>query len=223
MKVMAFNGSPRKEWNTATLLTHALRGAAEQGAETELVHLYDLAYTGCRSCFACKRKEGRSARCAVKDGLAEPLARAAEADAIMLGSPCYIGAATGMVQAFLERLIFPFIAYDGAHSTLFPRAIRTGGIYTFGADEERVRQIGFDQPFRVHERLMARVFGPFEMLLVTDTYQFDDYAKYEASGMDVAHKARRREEVFPQDCQRAFELGARLCEPVGQAPGAGAL
>lgn len=215
MKVIAFNGSPRREWNTATLLRHALEGAAAQGAETELVHLYDLGYTGCKSCFACKRKEGRSALCAVRDDLTDPLARAAAADAILIGSPCYIGAATGMLQSFLERLIFPFIAYDGAHSTLFGRRIRTGGIYTFGADEERVRQIGFDHPVKVHERLMARVFGPFECLLVTDTYQFDDYAKYEASGMDVAHKARRREEVFPEDCHKAYELGVRLCEPVG--------
>ncbi len=74
MKVIAFNGSPRKEWNTATLLQHALQGAAAQGAETELIHLYDLTYTGCTSCFACKRKGGKSyARCAVQDGLTQPL------------------------------------------------------------------------------------------------------------------------------------------------------
>ena len=216
MKVMAFNGSPRKQWNTATLLAKALEGAASQGAETELVHLYDLAYTGCRSCFACKRKgPDRSTLCAVQDDLAGPLARAAAADAILIGSPCYIGAMTGMMQAFLERLIFPFIAYDAAHSTLFPRAIRTAGIYTFGADEDRIKQVGFDQPIRVHERVMTRVFGSFESLLVTDTYQFDDYSKYEASGFDAAYKARRREEVFPQDCRKAFDLGARFCQPLG--------
>ena len=42
MKVIAVNGSPRKKWNTATLLENALEGAASKGAETELVHLYDL-------------------------------------------------------------------------------------------------------------------------------------------------------------------------------------
>ena len=52
MKVMAINGSPRKKWNTATLLDKALEGAASQGAETELIHLYDLNYKGCISCFA---------------------------------------------------------------------------------------------------------------------------------------------------------------------------
>ena len=215
MKVIAFNGSPRKEWNTATLLRHALQGAADCGAETELIHLYDLAYTGCKSCFACKRKGGNSTtRCAVQDALTLSLDQAVEGDALLIGAPIYIGAVTGMMQSFLERLIFPFIAYDAAHSTLFPRTIRTGGIYTFGADEDRVRQMGFDQPIKVHERVLARVFGSFESLLVTDTYQFDDYTKYEASGMDVVQKTQRRREVFPQDCQKAYDLGARLCRPV---------
>lgn len=54
MKVMAFNGSPRKKWNTATLLEEALKGAVSQGAETELIHLYELKFKGCISCFECK-------------------------------------------------------------------------------------------------------------------------------------------------------------------------
>ncbi len=70
MKVIAINGSPRKKWNTATLLGHALEGAALKGAETELVHLYDLDFKGCVSCFACKTRGGKSyGKCAVKDDL----------------------------------------------------------------------------------------------------------------------------------------------------------
>ena len=60
MKVIAVNGSPRKKWNTATLLERALEGAASKGAETELVHLYDLDFKGCVSCFACKMIDGPS-------------------------------------------------------------------------------------------------------------------------------------------------------------------
>jgi len=56
MKVMAFNGSPRKTWNTATLLEKALEGAASKGAETELIHLYDLNYKGCISCLHARQK-----------------------------------------------------------------------------------------------------------------------------------------------------------------------
>ena len=82
MKVTAINGSPRKSWNTATLLKKALKGAASQGAETELIHLYDLTFTGCTSCFACKTKGGKSyGRCAVKDGLAPVLKKVGAADA----------------------------------------------------------------------------------------------------------------------------------------------
>ena len=51
MKVIAFNGGPRKNWNTAMLLEKALEGAKSQGAETELIHLYELNYKGCISCF----------------------------------------------------------------------------------------------------------------------------------------------------------------------------
>ena len=47
MKVIAFNGSPRKKWNTSTLLQKALEGSSSQGAETELIHLYDLNFNGC--------------------------------------------------------------------------------------------------------------------------------------------------------------------------------
>lgn len=55
MKVVAVNGSPRRDWNTAKILETALEEAQVQGAQVELMHLYDLRFTGCRSCFACKR------------------------------------------------------------------------------------------------------------------------------------------------------------------------
>ena len=90
MNVIAFNGSPRKKWNTATLLGKALEGAASQGAETELIHLYDLNFKGCKSCFACKTKGGKSyGRCAVKDDLTPIFKRVEEVDAVVFGSPNY--------------------------------------------------------------------------------------------------------------------------------------
>jgi hypothetical protein len=77
MRAIAVNGSPRKNWNTASLLEHALTGAAKNGAETELVHLYDLDFKGCISCFACKKIGGKSyGRCAVSDGVTPILKKA---------------------------------------------------------------------------------------------------------------------------------------------------
>ena len=100
--VIIVNGSPRKSWNTATLLEHALKGAESIGAKTELVHLYDLDYKGCTSCFACKLKGGKSyGKCAMNDDLTLVLERIAEADALILGSPVYLGTATGEMRSFL--------------------------------------------------------------------------------------------------------------------------
>src|SRR5512139_556287 len=91
VKIIAINGSPRKQWNTAKMLEKAIEGAASQGAETHLIHLYDLEFKGCISCFACKTKDGESyGKCAVKDDLTPVYAEIKEADAIILGSPIYL-------------------------------------------------------------------------------------------------------------------------------------
>jgi len=209
--VIAINGSPRKTWNTATLLEHALDGAESEGNETELVHLYDLDFKGCTSCFACKLKGGRSyGRCAVRDDLTPVLDRIEDADALILGSPIYLGTATGEMRSFLERLIYPYLVYDPGRSTLFPRRMPTGFVYTMGADEARAKEMGFWDQYRLTERVLDRIFGPSETLLVSDTLQFDDHSKYEASAFDHEAKARRHREVFPEECRKAFEMGKRL-------------
>ena len=70
MNVVAVNGSPRKNSNTATLLNKAIEGARSVGAETELFHLYDLNFKGCTSCFSCKRKSSKNnGICSMKDEL----------------------------------------------------------------------------------------------------------------------------------------------------------
>ena len=211
MKAIAVNGSPRKTWNTATLLQKSVEGAASQGAATELVHLYDLAFKGCVSCFACKTIGGASyGRCAVKDGLSPLLEKILEADVLLLGSPIYFGSVTGEMQSFLERLQFPYLTYTDPPASLFPRKIRSGFIYTFGADEEMIKQRGFDARIGMNEFFLKMLLGNSESLCSYDTYQFEDYGKVYAPRWDPAKKAKRRAEVFPDDCRRAFEMGKRL-------------
>lgn len=211
MKVMAFNGSPRKKWNTATLLEKSLEGAASQGAETRLVHLYELDFKGCVSCFACKKKGGKSyGACAVQDDLAPIYAEIREAGAIILGSPIYLGDVTGEMRSFVERLIFPCISYSRQPQNLFPWKFRTAWIYTMNVPEELARQFGYDHLFARNESLMQRIFGHSESLMSYDTYQFEDYSKVLADRFDVDHKEKIRREIFPKDCQRAYELGAAL-------------
>ena len=213
MKVMAVNGSPRKTWNTATLLTKALEGAASQGAEAELIHLYDLAFTGCTSCFACKTRDGQSyGRCAVKDGLMPILKKVEAAEALILGSPIYFGNVSGEMRSFLERLLFPYFTYTDPPQSLFPRKIATGFIYTMNVTEEMMKEWGYEQVFANNQRLLQMVFGSSESLWSCDTYQFRDYAKVVADRFDPEKKARRRREVFPRDCEKALAMGARIAQ-----------
>jgi len=211
LKVIAINGSPRKKWNTAILLNKALEGAASKGAETELIHLYDLNYKGCISCFACKLKDGKSyGKCALKDDLLPIFNKIEDVDALILGSPIYWGAATGEIRSFIERLMFQYSVYDPDRSTLFKKKISTSFIYTMGATESQIKEMGYEQNLKIIEMAMKRIFGSSESLFVTDTYQFDDYSKYVSTLFNEEKKSKRREEEFPNDCKKAFEMGVRL-------------
>jgi multimeric flavodoxin WrbA len=211
MKVIAINGSPRKKWNTAIMLEKVLEGAASEGAETELIHLYDLNFKGCTSCFACKLKDGKSyGKCAMNDELTHVLAKLKDAEAVILGSPVYLGNSTGEMRSFMERFIFPYLVYSANSTSLFPKNIPVGYIYTLGAKEEYFDMFGFHKVIELNEGVATRIFGYSESLYSTDTYQFDDYSKYVSDRFDPAEKAKRREEVFPQDCEKAFEMGAKF-------------
>lgn len=209
MKVIAINGSPRKKWNTATLLEKALEGAASEGAETEIIHLYDLNFKGCISCFACKLKNGKSyGKCAMKDELTPVLEKLENTDAVILGSPIYLGNLTGEMRSFMERYIFPYLVYSANPVTLYPKNSSVGYIYTMGSKEEHFEFFGFNKVIEVNEVIATKIFGYSESLCSTNTYQFDDYSKYVADIFDLKEKAKIREEVFPQDCKKAFEMGA---------------
>lgn len=68
-KTIILNASPRKNWNTAQVLKSAMEGAKSVSAEVKYIDLYDLNFTGCRGCMACKRKDAERCRCYWKDDL----------------------------------------------------------------------------------------------------------------------------------------------------------
>jgi multimeric flavodoxin WrbA len=178
VKAIAINGSPRKTGNTATLLEDALRGCGAHGAETEMVHLYDLAYQGCTSCFACKKIGGESyGRGNMRDELSPLLNRVAQADILILGSPFYFHTETGEMRSFMERLLFPYLTYTSDRVSIAPWKISTALAYTMNAPEEEMATIHQDSSVAASRGIMTRIFGSC---------------------------------VFPQDCRRAYELGARL-------------
>jgi multimeric flavodoxin WrbA len=213
MKIIAFNGSPRKKWNTATLLQKALDGAASQGAKTELIHLYDLNYKGCISCFACKTLGGISyGKCAVQDDLTPIFSKIEQTDAILMGSPIYWGDISGEMKSFLERLMFQYTTYTNPPGSLFTKKIKTGFIYTMNVAEEVMKEWQYAVNFNRYDGALRRIFGDSEHICSFDTLQFDDYSKVLNTRFDPVKKKQRHEEVFPLDCQKAFEMGVRLVE-----------
>ena len=207
--VIAINGSPRKNWNTHTLLTNALEGAKSKEHETELINLYDLNYKGCIACLTCKKK-GSIAKCAMKDDLQSVLEKIEQCDALILGSPIYLGEVTGAMRSFMERLIFQYISYDTDRTPLFSRQIQTAFIYTMNVPEEVLEKIGYTERFKTNARMIETFIGPTRMLVSTETNQIDDYSKYNMTMFNPIERKQRYEEVFPKECQKAFDMGASM-------------
>ena len=91
MKIIAINGSPRKNFNTAKIIASVCEGAKSKGAEIEIINLYEVdKYTGCISCFGCKLGKNKG-YCIRKDGLTDTLEKIRNADGLILGTPNYFG------------------------------------------------------------------------------------------------------------------------------------
>jgi multimeric flavodoxin WrbA len=206
MKVIAINGSPRKNWNTHMLLEKCLEGAKDAGAETELINLYDIDFKGCRSCFACKLKGVSLEKCAIKDDLEPILQKVCECDALVLGSPIYFGSMTGEMHSFLERLLFPYSSYELKPST-FGKKIKTAFIYTMNVPSFALPLVGYRKLFNYYKKRMRKILGYSESLIVTSTYQFNDYNKYAITVFNGKKRLKRRETVFVEDCKKAYALG----------------
>ncbi len=106
MRVIAINGSGRKNGNTYLLLKTVLDELEVEGFETEMIQLAEgKPLQGCVSCFRCM--ENKNMKCVIEgDPFNEYFARASRADGILLGSPVYFSDVTAGMRAFIERCGF---------------------------------------------------------------------------------------------------------------------
>ncbi len=209
MKAVILNGSPRKKWNTDLMLREAEKGAASVGAETEYINLFDLNYTGCRSCMACKRKGADRCKCYWKDDLSPVIDSIFSADALIIGSPIYLGDITSQVHGLIERLHFCTLSYDD-YSNYFTGRVNVGIILTMNAPKPY-----YNMSYKKKAKEIADIFkslnGDVEVYPCCDTLQVNDYSKFDMSGFNEAHKKEMREKNFPNDLENAFKLGVKLC------------
>ena len=101
MKVVAFNGSPRKEGNTFLSIETVFQEIEKEGIETELVQLGSSNIKGCKACFKCF--ENKDLRCVQKDDLNGFIEKMRGADGIIIGSPTYFSNVSTEVKALIDR------------------------------------------------------------------------------------------------------------------------
>ena len=206
-KIIAVNAGPRMGWNTETLIKEASKGAESVGAEVERFNLFRLErYTGCISCFGCK-KEKFKGHCICKDGLTPVLDAIREADGLIIGSPNYLSEVTASFRALYERLIFQNLTYTVENPCCNEQPIPVLFIMTSNAPDTAYLDM-----VRNYQQVFSRFVGPTEILVSGNTLQLKDYSKtdWPWTMFDPAAKMERHETVFPEECKKAFEMGAAL-------------
>ncbi len=134
MKVIAINGSARKDGNTAILINYALGELAKEGIQTELFQLAGKKVQGCKSCYKCFKNKDQ--HCGVtNDVINECIDKMIEADGIILGSPTYFADISSEMKALIDRSGL----VSTANGNMFKRKLgasiavarRAGSIYAF--------------------------------------------------------------------------------------------
>ena len=205
-KIVAVNAGPRMGWNTDTLINEASKGAQDAGAAVERFDLFRLEkYTGCISCFGCK-KERNKGRCVYRDGLTPVLDAIRESDGLIIGSPNYLGELTASFRALYERLVFQNLTYNADVPCCNQNPIPVLLIMTSNAPDTMYMNL-----LRSYQRTLGGFVGPTQLLVSGDTLQLRDYGKTDWPWyFDGEAKRRRHETVFPEEMKKAFEMGKAL-------------
>lgn len=134
MKVVAFNGSPKKAGNTYNAIRTVAAELEKEGIEVEIVHVGNKVIRGCIACGGCSRNQNE--RCVIdKDEVNEWIQKMKEADGIILGSPVYYSAIAGTMKSFLDRAFYVASVNGGMFRHKIGASVvavrRSGGIPVF--------------------------------------------------------------------------------------------
>jgi len=153
MKVVAFNGSPRRDGNTMRLLRMVCEILEEEGIETEIVQVGGKSVHGCTACMKCG--ENQDGKCVLTgDPVNEWIAKMVAADGIIIGSPTYFADLTPEAKALIDRAGFVALANGGLLKRKVGAAVvaerRAGAIHVYDS--------------------INHLFGISEMLTVGSSY-----------------------------------------------------
>ena len=149
MKVVAFNGSPRRDGNTSQSLQRVGDELKREGVEFEMVHVGHLHIHGCTACGKCA--QNRDERCSLlDDGVNEAIQKMKDAEGILLGSPVYFSGIAGTMKCFLDRAFYVSSANGGLLRHKAGAAVvavrRSGGVAVFDSLNHYINYAEMIQP-----------------------------------------------------------------------------
>ncbi|MDH7507814.1 MAG: flavodoxin family protein [Methanomassiliicoccales archaeon] len=156
MKALILNGSANKNGNTASLLEKIRLKFEKVSIDHEWINLADMKIEDCRGCLECKK----TGRCGIDDDMQTIYEKIQEVDFIVLGSPIYMGAETGRVKSFVDRLyaFLKFTDKKGVFESDLRKGKRAIVVFSCGLKDGNI----------VYNHLNVRYFNTFVKLLGCD-------------------------------------------------------
>lgn len=205
MKVIALNGSARKNFNSAEMLKSFVAGvrSVDPLIDVELIHVYDLDYKGCRGCLGCQMKRNVEGRCVIKDDAYDLLERIKNADGFVFASPIYFMQVTAHLEALFERLFYPGKA---------KHEIPVTAIYTMNQPEEvMIRK--FRSSLDITKRYLDSCFNTdTQEVMAFQTLQWRNNAPYKFDQSFFEERKAHHDEQWALDLKKAYEAGQAMAE-----------
>ena len=191
MKIIGIIASPRKEGNTAWTVNKILEGAKEKGAETRAWYFSDLDIKPCIGCLCC-HDEGNHG-CIIRDDLQELYSAIEDADALVLGSPVYMGQMSGQAKIFTDRL---FAQISPRFSPYYKEKVvkkKLLLVFTQGNPDPGMFQVYFDYTKKVFQLL------EFDVKDVVVVAGMRNEPAHERKGLDTVMK-ETGSSLVPERC-----------------------
>ena len=112
---------------------------------------------------------------------------------------------------FIERLVYPFVRFDKKYTPMPPKKLKTAVIYTMNVDEITFlnQYIGQNNsgPVGFFENWITHLYEKPQRICAFNTYQYNDYSKYDDERWNIDDKIKQHNEVFPKDLKNAYNAG----------------
>jgi multimeric flavodoxin WrbA len=187
MHVIAFNGSPRKNGNTSTIIKAMLKGARSVGAETTEVRLHDINMKGCRGCLTCRTRAGK---CKQKDELTPYIEALKTCDGAIFGTPIYMYHVTGQMKVFIDRIYHLYISRPDLAG--YDSSIPPGKTYALVTSQGHPDVERFQRPVRWFAAMTGAGFGMEEVGRIVQVNSHRVPVKQDKALLEEAYRIGRR-------------------------------